>query len=229
MSLAHRFGREGYRVALIGRREERLRGFVSDLAADSIEAAAFTADLIDSAAVPGLIAAIRERFGRIDVVAYGPTATDTGFTSATRLTSEALSDRLKLFLLTPIEVVRAVLPEMIERGDGAILATHGITTLRALPHLSGPGTVTAATRNYLHSLNAELSDTGVYVGNLIVGGYIARGGKYQAAVASGKPSGMAAPPKGMALPVFNPDVLAELYWDMNSKRDRAEEIVPASD
>ena len=70
--------------------------------------------------------------------------------------------------------MQAVLPEMKERGDGVILATHGIAAVRALPNLNGPGAASAAARNFLHYLNAELSGAGVYAGNLVVGGFIAR-------------------------------------------------------
>ncbi|WP_449372593.1 SDR family NAD(P)-dependent oxidoreductase [Arthrobacter psychrolactophilus] len=70
VSMARRFGQEGFRVALIARRPERLESLVTELAADGIEAVAFPADLKVPRSIPALVAAIRERFGRIDVVEY---------------------------------------------------------------------------------------------------------------------------------------------------------------
>ncbi|MGN9841346.1 hypothetical protein ACTMTI_24775 [Nonomuraea sp. H19] len=47
-------------------------------------------------------------------------------------------------LLTSVEAVRAVLPEMTERGDGAVLLTHGYSALQPIPYLSGVGPVMSA-------------------------------------------------------------------------------------
>ncbi len=227
MSVASRFGREGYKVALVSRDQAKLDGFVSDLAADGIEAAGFQADLVDSGSIPGLIDAIRNSLGRIDIVVHNPTATATGFTPAAALTGERLQASLSLFLFSLVEIVQAVAPEMRERRDGVILATHGIAAVRALPNLSGPGTASAAARNYLHCLNAELSGTGVYAGNLVVGGFIARGTKYRSSDDAEKAKGSTKIPTGMSIPTFEPDDLAEIYWEMATRRDRVEVIPQA--
>jgi len=82
VSLARRFGREGFRVALVGRRKDRLDALVGQLAGEGIEAAAFPGDLSRPATAPALVDAVRERFGRIDVVEYGPVGGDMAFTPA---------------------------------------------------------------------------------------------------------------------------------------------------
>jgi NAD(P)-dependent dehydrogenase (short-subunit alcohol dehydrogenase family) len=73
LSVAHRFGSEGYAVALISRRRpaRRLSGSLADA---GVEAAAFVADATDSPALRGAVEAARGRFGRIDVGYYGPAA-----------------------------------------------------------------------------------------------------------------------------------------------------------
>lgn len=223
VSMARRFGREGFRVALIARRPERLAALVAELASDGIEAAAFPADLSAPETIPALVASIRERFGRIDVVEYGPVPAGQGFTSATQLTAAGLAELLPLFLLTPVEVVQAVLPEMIERGDGAILFTHGFSAMVPAPHFSGPGPVMSAARNYLYSLNGELAGTGVYAGTLNVAAAIARSEN-----APAKPEGAdeSSAFDGMAFPVVDPDVIAERYWGMYTDRQQVEVVVP---
>ena len=227
MSVASRFGREGNKVALISRDLAKLNGFASDLAAAGVDAAAFQGDLTNTKHVPHLVDAIKARFGCIDIIVHNPTATSTGFTPATVLTGEQLQASLSLFLLSLVEIVQAVLPEMKERGDGVILATHGIAAVRSLPNLSGPGTASAAARNYLHCLNAELSGSGIYVGNLVVGGFIARGRKYRS-VDDADAKGSTKIPEGMTtIPTFDPDDLAEIYWEMANKRARVE-VVPQS-
>jgi NADP-dependent 3-hydroxy acid dehydrogenase YdfG len=136
VSVARRFGREGFRAALVARRKDRLDALVAQLAGEGIEAAPFTADLTDPAQVPALVDDIRGRFGRIDVVEYGPIGREHSFTPATALDAATLERLSRLFLLTPVEVVRAVLPEMTERGDGAILLTQGLSALQPMPFLA---------------------------------------------------------------------------------------------
>ncbi|MBL1119987.1 SDR family NAD(P)-dependent oxidoreductase [Streptomyces sp. 110] len=221
VSVARRFGREGFRVALVARRKDRLDGLVERLAGEGIEAAAFSADLSIPAEAPALVAAIRDRFGRIDAIEYGPISGDQGFTAATRLDAATLEGLIPLLLLTPVEVVRAVLPEWTERGDGAFLLTQGYSAAQPIPHLSGVGPVMAAARNYLYSLNGELADTGVYAGTLTIGALIERSEIAEsAALASADAEALA------NFPVADPDDLAAHYWDMYTKRDRVEQFHP---
>ncbi|MDJ1132901.1 SDR family NAD(P)-dependent oxidoreductase [Streptomyces iconiensis] len=220
VSVARRFGREGFRVALVARRKDRLDALVEVLAGEGIEAVAFSADLSKPAEVPALVGAIRDRFGRIDVVEYGPISGEQGFTPAAELDAATLQDLSPILLFTPVEVVRAVLPEWTERGEGAFLLAQGYSAAQPMPHLSGLGPVMAATRNYLYSLNAELADSGIYVGALTIASLIARSEVSAAAQAAFESA------DGPQFPVADPDDLAEDYWNMYTKRDRVEQFHP---
>jgi short-subunit dehydrogenase len=223
LSLARRFGREGFQVALVARRKDRLDALLAELGAEGIEAAAFPGDLALPASVPGLVDAIRARFGRIDVVAYGPVAGDMAFAPAAQVDAATLQDFSGLLLLTPVELFRTVLPEMTERGDGALLLTTGYTAVRPMPFMSGPGPIAAAARNYVYSLSGELKDVGVYVGTLTVAAMITGSEAAERALAqAGDAKGA-----GREIPTVHPDELAEYYWDMYTKRDRIEQAYPA--
>ncbi|WP_432741933.1 SDR family NAD(P)-dependent oxidoreductase [Streptomyces sp. JH002] len=221
ISVARRFGREGFRVALVARRRERLDALVGELAGEGIEAFGFTADLTLPGEVPALVSGIRDRLGRIDVVAYGPISGDLSFTPAAALDAAGLERLVPLLLLTPVEVVQALLPEWTERGDGAFLLAQGYSAAQPMPHLSGLGPVMAATRNYLYSLHAELADQGIYAGALTVASLIARS---EATVKAGAAFDSVDGPRPT---VVDPDDLAEHYWDMYTKRDRVEQFHPA--
>lgn len=222
LSVARRFGREGFRVALVARRKERLDALVAQLADEGVEAAAFPADLSDPAGVPALVDAIRGHFGRIDVVEYGPIGADQAFTPAAQLDAATLERISRVLLLTPVEVFCSVLPEMTDRGDGALLMTTGYSAVLGLPHLSGPGPVMSAARNYVYSLNGELADSGVYVGTLTIAAMIT-GSEAAEATAKGD---IELPDTGVEFPVVHPDELAERYWDMYTRRDRVEQAHP---
>ncbi|MGW1619787.1 SDR family NAD(P)-dependent oxidoreductase [Streptomyces sp. NPDC002172] len=223
LSVARRFGREGFRVALVARRKERLDALVAQLTDEGVEAAAFPADLSDPAGIPALVDAIRGHFGRIDVVEYGPIGADQAFAPAAQLDAATLERISPVLLLTPVELFRAVLPELTDRGDGALLMTTGYSAVQGVPHLSGPGPVMSAARNYVYSLNGELAGTGVYAGTLTIAAVIT-GSEAAEATAKGD---IDLPNAGVEVPVVHPDELAGYYWDMYTRRDRVEQAYPA--
>lgn len=223
VSMARKFGQEGYKVALIARRKARLDDLVQELHGEGIEAKAFTADLTVPSQAKAVIEEIRGHYGRVDVVEYGPVPAGQAFTSATAVTAEVLEGLLPLYLLSPVEVVQAVLPEMIERGSGAFLLTQGFSAVMPAPHFSGPGPVMAAARNYIYSLNGELEGTGVYAGTIAIAAGIAR--SENAPVVVDAPQEDAAF-GGMEFPIADPDDIANLYWGMLQNRSEVEQVFP---
>ncbi|ACU73508.1 short-chain dehydrogenase/reductase SDR [Catenulispora acidiphila DSM 44928] len=215
-SIARRFAAEGFRIALVARRKERLDALVDELSAGGIEAVGFTADLSAPEEIPTLMQAIRERFGQIDVIEYGPIP-GSHFTPAAELRPDALAQDIPLLLLTPLAIVQAVLAEWKQRGDGAFLMTTGATAVHPMPYWSGVGPLMAAARNWLYSLNGELAPAGIYAGTLSIAAFITGSEAAQAA---------ATDPKAASFPVVDPADLADLYWDMYAKRDRVEEVHP---
>jgi len=222
LATARRFGREGYRVALVGRRRAALDTLVADLSADGIDAAAFPADLGHTAQIPALLSAITERYGPIDVIQYAPIST-MAFIPAADLTTEVMQGFIDLYLLTPIQIVRAVLPGMIERGFGGILYGQGGTAVNAAPFASGFGPAMAGARNYVHSLHGEVADKGVYAGALTVNGMIT-GSAAEQAITSGELT--LSLPEGVVIPTVDPADLADGLWELLAKRDRVEATYP---
>ena len=218
-SLAHRFGREGFAVALVARRPDRLEMLRTQLDEAGIVSEAFAADLADPASIRALVGDIEDRLGAIDVVEYGPVSADLAFTAARDLDADAVAAFVPLFLLSPVELVSVVLPGMLERGRGTILLTQGSFAVAPLPFLSGPGPVMAATRNYVHSLHGELVGTGVHAGMLAIGASVDRS---EMSVRAGDQ------PDGGGRGSVDPDDLAEAYWQMHVRQDAVEIVLPAA-
>ncbi|MBB4480108.1 SDR family NAD(P)-dependent oxidoreductase [Rhizobium etli] len=218
-SLAYRFGREGYRVALVARRAGPLKERLAELAQAGIEAAAFPADLTDLAGIPVLVRSIETRFGSIDAAVYAPVPSDVNFVPALELDAARLRSMADIFTFSPIEVSHAVLPGMLARGDGAVVIVGGLTAVVTMPGMSGVGPLMAATRNYVFTLNAEAMPKGVYAGTVNIGAVIDRSAGLRAMTSSGA----ALDPK---FPVIDPDEIAEEIWSLVTKRDRVEAILP---
>ena len=219
VSIARRFAAEDFRVALVARNAARLDALVEQLAAEGIEVAGFTADLAAPDEIPALITAIRDRFGRIDVIEYGPIPGNP-FTPAAELTPAILAADLPLLVLTPLAIVQAVLREWTQRGDGAFLMTTGATAVHPMPSMSGVGPLMAAARNWLYSLHGELAASGIYAGTLSVAAFITGSEAEKAA---------AGDPVAAAFPRIDPAELAAVYWDMYTDRDRVEQLHPKTD
>lgn len=219
-SLATRFGREGYRIALVARSAEPLEKRVAELAEEGIEAVAFPADLTDLSRIPALIRSIESRFEAIDVAIYSPVPSNAGFVSAVDLDSAKLQSMTPIFTYAPIEVSHALLPGMLARGDGAIVLVTGLTAVVTVPGVSGVGPAMTAARNYIFTLNAEVAGKGVFAGSVSIGAMIERSTGMHIATTGGA----ILDPR---LPTIDPDVIAEEIRSLVVKRDRVEVILPA--
>lgn len=144
-----------------------------------------------------------------------------GFVPAIDLTAEQLRDLMPPIVYTFVALVREFLPHMLEQRDGAILIATGASAVQGMPHISGAGPALAAQRNYLQSLQAEVSGRGAYVGRLYIGAVIVHSAFHtqrEAAKAAGRPV--------PDMPTVDPAHLADLLWTMHSTKDPQEAIYP---
>jgi short-subunit dehydrogenase len=216
MAVARRFGREGFRIALVARSQERLDGMATDLAADGIEAAGFQADIADQAAALRAADQIEARFGAIDVLEHSPTPGRL-LTSPPELDVAAVVPLLDLYLLTPIAMVGRVLPGMRERGRGGLLFAMGAAAKYPIARLAAGAIALSGLRSYVHTLNSALSETGVYAGALLIGATIENSRTHR----SGTFPAIGERPQA----VVQAADLADRLWDMYTKRDRPEDVV----
>lgn len=215
MSVAHRFGREGYDVVLVSRSRDRHAGYLAGLADAGVNATAFAVDLKDRARLLSTL----DEVGPVDVVYYGPGAAN--FDDMPNEITTSTSDELRTamdWVYPAVDVVEHVLPGVVERGGGVLIA-GGLSSVVPMPMLGALALSSAALRNYALTLNAALADKGAYVGTLTIGGVIERGDIHKLVEARPEQFG------GLAEHTLNPDDIAETAWRMFVKRDRAEEVI----
>jgi len=218
MSVAQRFGKEGYAVALVSRSADRHADYLQALDAAGIDAAAFTADAADPAQVRGAVDAVRNHFGRIDVGYYGPaSAADVVAGDITTLDAAGTQAALR-GVVQAVDFASLLLPELTQRRSGGLLFPGGLSSVVPMPPLGGMALWAAAVRNYAVTLHAALAPAGIYAGTITIGGLIERGDIYQAMTEN--PDLL-----GVPLPKLNPDELAEIVWRLYSERTEAEAVV----
>jgi short-subunit dehydrogenase len=217
MSIAHRFGREGYDVALVSRSDTRHAAYVSALAEAGVRASAHVADVHDRDQLLSTL----DRIGPVDLLYYGPGAADG---PKPRPITETTADEVRQGMAgvyPAIDIVGRVLPGMLERGAGGLLFAGGLSAVQPIPFLGALAVVSAALRNYVLTLNAGLADTGVYAGSLTIGGLIERGDIHQLVVSQPEKFG------GVPAKTLDPDAVADAAWELYAKRDQAERIFNA--
>ena len=220
MSVAHRFGKEGYAVALISRSAARHADYLRSLADAGVDAAAFTADAADSAQLRDAIDAARGRFGRIDVGYYGPADFGSLFGDITTLDGAGAEEALR-GVVPAVEFGSLLLPEFTERGSGALLFAGGLSSVVPMPPLGGLALASAALRNYAITLNAALQPAGIYSGTITIGGMIERSDIHRETQANPELSW------DIVAATLNPDDLAETLWRLYTERTEAEAVINA--
>ncbi|MGH3242535.1 MAG: SDR family NAD(P)-dependent oxidoreductase [Spirillospora sp.] len=222
MSIAHRFGREDHRIALISRNGTRHPGYVSALKAEGIEATSHPADVRDRDGLLATLDAIAEQHGRIDVVYYGPGAADPDAHPVPITSTDVAAANEAMSSVYPaIEAVGAALPGMLERGSGGLLFAGGISSVVPIPMLGNLAISSAALRNYALTLHAALADQGVYAGTLTIGGLIERGDIHR--MITSQPDRLG----NLTVGTLDPDLIADAAWNLYTKRDSPEQVFNA--
>ncbi len=175
LSVAKRFGRENFQIAIIARNTQNLQSMVDELNKSGIEASYFAADIYKKEQIEKAFADIKVKYGKIDVVEVSPLAGNYPPTSVLDLTAENAKDYFEGLVVSAINIVNLVTPDMMERGEGALLFTTGLSAVYPIPFMGNAGIAMAGLRNYLANLHTELSSKGIFVANRSLGVRITAG------------------------------------------------------
>lgn len=130
------------------------------------------ADLTTAEGSKALAAVALDRMGGIDILAHvvGGSASPGGGFAA--LTDEHWLAELNLNLLAAVRLDRLLVPQMIDRGTGAVVHVTSIQSILPLPEsTTAYAAAKAALRTYSKSLSKELGPKGVRV-NAVSPGWI---------------------------------------------------------
>ena len=138
---------------------------------DQIEGVDYVeADLTTAAGGEALSKAAIEQLGGVDILAHvvgGSSSPGGGFAA---LTDEHWLAELNLNLLATVRLDRLLIPQMIERGTGAVVHVTSIQSILPLPDsTTGYAAAKAALRTYSKSISKELGPKGVRVNSVSPG------------------------------------------------------------
>ena len=163
---ARRFGRDGYAVGLVARREGPLAEHAAELRQDGVATEWATGSAGDAASLAAAVGSLVETLGPVDVLLYN---VSVGRPAAVpELAAEDLLADLAAGAVGLQAAVRAVLPGMRERGSGTVLATGGGTADRPMPALASLGVQKAALRALVEVQAKALAPEGIHVATAVI-------------------------------------------------------------
>lgn len=168
-ALAVELARRGAATGLLARREELLREVVAEIEARGGRALSLPADVTDRDSVVASAERLREKFGPVDVLVAN--AGVGGLTADVRRQVDRIAEVINVNLLGAANAVAAVLPEMLERGRGHLVAISSLAGYRGLPKSASYSASKAALTAMFESLRLDLRDAGVAV-SIIKPGFI---------------------------------------------------------
>jgi short-subunit dehydrogenase len=164
--LALAIAARGGRLGLLARREELLNEIVAEIDGKAV---AVTADVRDAQVVRAAADKVRAALGPIDVmIANAGVGTSN---HASQLNPDQVADVININVLGAVNSVAAVVPEMVERKRGQLVAISSLAGYRGLPKSAAYCASKAALSSFFESLRIDLRGSGVTV-NVIYPGFI---------------------------------------------------------
>ena len=170
-SVARRFGREGYDVALVSRSAERLTALGESLQAEGITTGWSALDVTDEDALRAAVERFGTHAGHLDVLHFNPSA----FThkDPLALSPEELLADVRLGVAPLLTLVQAARPFL--RSGSRVVATGSMAADLPWHEAASLGVQKAGLRNLVRSVDATLRDDGVRAVTLTVNGTLERG------------------------------------------------------
>jgi 3-dehydrosphinganine reductase len=152
----------GARVSLVARRPDVLDDAAASLRSAGGEVAVAATDVSDAGQASAAVAALSEALGPVDVAICSAGQTRPGYFQ--ELEPELFEQLMDVNYFGTVNVVRAVVPSMIERRRGSIVGVSSAAGLVGVFGYSAYTPTKFAVRGLLETLRAELAPYGIHVG-----------------------------------------------------------------
>jgi NAD(P)-dependent dehydrogenase (short-subunit alcohol dehydrogenase family) len=199
-SLAKRFAREVYAIALAARNAERLARL-----AETVGGKPFAADLSNESAVIGLFDAVEARLGPIDVVAFVAAARVQA--PVVELSAEDFERVWRQSCLSGFLVGREAGRRMLPRKRGTVIFTGASASMRGRAKFAAFAAAKGGLRLMAQSMARELGPKGIHVASVLIDGAIASERMWRDHRERMEELG--------ADGALHPDAIAESYWQLH--------------
>jgi short-subunit dehydrogenase len=157
-------------LGLIARRKEMLDDLAARCTAAGGDARGYPADVTDTAALSLAADAFRREFDDIDIM-IANAGISGGNEECRAFVPSAVKTVIDTNLIGAVNAVHAVLPAMLERGAGHLVAISSLAGFRGLPKSAAYSASKAAMTAYFESVRLDVQSRGVAV-TIIQPGFI---------------------------------------------------------
>lgn len=166
-ALGRRLAGRGIEVWLAARREDRLTALAEAIVADGGRAHPMALDIADARATFDRIVALDEETGGIDlVVANAGIAGLPAAIPISRCRWDDVESLLRVNVEGTLATLVALVPRMLERGHGHLVATSSLTPWLPNPRTAPYGAGKAALTYFMRSIDIELAPRGIAVSTI---------------------------------------------------------------
>jgi short-subunit dehydrogenase len=168
--LAIALAKRGAIIGMVARRQDMLEDLARRCEAAGGTARVFAVDVTDADAIQNAADKFREEFGHIDILIAN--AGIGGNNKETReLKPDAVRKVIDINLIGAANSVYAVLPQMLERGSGHLVAISSLAGFRGLPKSAAYSASKAGMTAFFESVRLDVQNRGVDV-TIIQPGFI---------------------------------------------------------
>jgi len=160
-ALAEAFAQAGAVVGICARRTDRLAEVLERCRRQSPDSRMWTADLSEPSAVDELAVAALHELGGVDVL-----VNNAGIPKrrhVTRLDPTTVEAVMAINYLSPVRLTLALLPHMLERGDGRIINVSSVAATLSSPGEAAYDASKAALTAFSEAMAVDLWESGIKV------------------------------------------------------------------
>lgn len=191
--VAKKFGKEGYKIALIARNEEKLQQQVLSLKEEGVTATYAVGDAGNKESLQMAMKSILEQEGHADMILYNAGIVE--IKDMLELDWEAFIRVFNVNVGGAFSLLKAVLPFCLKENKGKLFFTGGGLALEGDPQWATLSISKAALRNLVQAAVKKVKDTNVHVAQVTVCGFVN--------------------PEDTK---YSPDAIAEQFWNLYNQK-----------
>ena len=161
-SLARRFARGGYQIAMLARDKERLRKLEGEIE----DSKGFVCDVSDESAVTNVVDSVVSELGHPEILIHN--AVGAVFGNFMEIDPADLNSNFQTNVMGLCYLSRLLAPAMIAAESGVIIASGNTSALRGKANFAGFAPTKAAQRIFAESLARELGPKGIHVAYVLI-------------------------------------------------------------
>lgn len=162
--IARAFAREGARLVLSGRNAAALEAIAAELKHRGTDVLTVTSDVTVPADIERLVAEATQAMGGIDIIVCNAGVYIRG--AVKDLPLESIRTSMETNFYGAVHLIRAVLPQMLARRSGHIVAVSSVDGKKGLPPDAAYAASKYAMTGFMDVLRQELRQTGVYASTI---------------------------------------------------------------